>query len=100
MLNLGGLNRSYGSRSDPKVVVAGCYLLHFDGVVFGAQHYLGWSGDVFRRVRVHLNGRGARLVRQALAAGLSVEMVRLWPNVDRSAERALKRNIAPKRYCP
>jgi hypothetical protein len=77
----------------------GCYLLHFDAAVHGARHYLGWSVDVGRRVRTQLNGRGARLVRQALRTGVSVELVRVWPAADRKQERLLKRR-APKRYCP
>jgi hypothetical protein len=77
----------------------GCYLLHFDGRIYGAQHYLGWSLDIVRRVRTQLSGRGARLVRQALAAGLGVELVRTWPDADRNQERVLKRR-APKSYCP
>jgi predicted GIY-YIG superfamily endonuclease len=77
----------------------GCYLLHFERVVHGAQHYLGWSIDIARRVRTHLNGRGARLVRQALRAGVAVELVRVWPAADRKHERLLKVR-APKRHCP
>jgi predicted GIY-YIG superfamily endonuclease len=79
--------------------IVGCYLLHFDGRVFGKQHYLGWALDIDRRLRIHLRGKGARLVRQALEAGLSVELVRIWPNADRHAEYVLKRR-APKSYCP
>jgi hypothetical protein len=78
---------------------AGCYLLHFDGRIYGAQHYLGWSLDIMRRVRTQLKGRGARLVRQALAAGFGVELVRTWPDADRKQERVLKRRT-PKSYCP
>jgi hypothetical protein len=77
----------------------GCYLLHFDGAVHGARHYLGWSVDIERRVRTQLSGRGARLVRQALRSGVTVELVRVWPAADRKQERRLKLR-APKRHCP
>jgi predicted GIY-YIG superfamily endonuclease len=80
-------------------VILGCYLLHFDGSVHGAQHYLGWSVNIVRRVRLHLGGRGARLVRQALKAGLAIELVRVWPAMSLHEERVLKKR-APKRYCP
>jgi hypothetical protein len=73
--------------------------LHFDRPVFGAQHYLGWSTNITARVALHQRGRGARLVAQALAAGISVELVRVWPEVDKTKERALKRT-GPKSYCP
>ena len=79
--------------------VDGCYLLHFERPIYGAQHYLGWSVDIRRRVRLHLNGRGARLVRQALRAGIGVQLVRVWPTVARKHEYVLKRQT-PKRYCP
>jgi predicted GIY-YIG superfamily endonuclease len=78
---------------------AGCYLLHFGNPVKGAQHYLGWSVDIQRRMRVHLAGRGARLVKQALRAGVTVELVRIWALADRQQERLLKRRT-PKSYCP
>lgn len=80
--------------------VAGCYLLHFDRTIHGAQHYLGYSVHITRRLREHLSGAGARLVRQALRAGITVELVRVWTTSDRTHERALKRVRAPKGYCP
>jgi len=79
--------------------VEGCYLLHFDGKVHGAQHYLGWSVHIARRFRQHLKGDGARLIRQALRAGIGVELVRVWTSADRKQERVLKLR-APKSYCP
>jgi predicted GIY-YIG superfamily endonuclease len=81
------------------MIIAGCYLLHFERPVQRAQHYLGWSVDIEARVGKHLRGKGARLVRQALQAGVAVELVRAWPGADRRQERVLKRQ-APKRYCP
>ena len=87
-------------RRQARAVLTGCYLLHFNGRVHGAQHYMGWSVDVERRVRLHLSGRGARLVRQALRAGLGIELVRVWPGLDRRDERRLKRVRAPIGYCP
>lgn len=79
--------------------LAGCYLLHFDGNIHGAQHYLGWSVHIDRRIRQHLRGDGARLVRQALNAGIAVELVRIWITADRRQEYDLKRKT-PKSYCP
>lgn len=77
----------------------GCYLLHFDRPIYRAQHYLGWSTNIERRVALHRRGGGARLVAQALAAGIGVDLVRVWPEVDKARERALKRG-GPKGYCP
>ena len=80
--------------------VTGCYLLHFERKIHGAQHYLGWSVHITRRLRQHLKGDGARLVRQALRAGVGVELVRVWATDDRTQERALKKTRTPKSYCP
>src|SRR4051812_2694064 len=79
--------------------VQGCYLLHFERPIFGAQHYLGWALNVERRVALQARGGGARLVRQALHAGIAIDWVRTWPEADRKREYALKRR-APKSYCP
>jgi len=79
--------------------VQGCYLLHFDRPIYRAQHYLGWSVNIARRVRLHQRGKGARLVAQALAAGIGVELVRVWPEADKAEERWLKRR-GPKGQCP
>jgi predicted GIY-YIG superfamily endonuclease len=77
----------------------GCYLLHFDRPIYRAQHYLGWSTNIAMRVAKHQRGKGARLVAQALAAGIGVELVRVWPEADKARERALKRS-GPKTGCP
>jgi predicted GIY-YIG superfamily endonuclease len=73
--------------------------LHFDRPIFRAQHYLGWSIDIERRVALHRRGKGARLVAQALAAGIGVDLVRVWLTGDRTQERSLKRS-GPKAQCP
>ncbi len=77
----------------------GCYLLHFYRPIYRAQHYLGWSVNIARRVAQHQRGKGARLVAQALTAGIGVDLVRVWPEVDKVKERALKR-LGPKGQCP
>jgi predicted GIY-YIG superfamily endonuclease len=79
--------------------VQGCYLLHFDRPIYRAQHYLGWATDIAKRVAKHRRGRGARLVAQALSAGIEVDLVRVWPEADQAKERTLKRT-GPKTYCP
>ena len=77
----------------------GCYLLHFERPIYRAQHYLGWSNNIDKRVAQHSRGKGARLVAQALAAGIRVDLVRVWTDVDKARERSLKRS-GPKGYCP
>jgi hypothetical protein len=64
-----------------------------------AGHYLGWAKDVQARVTVQRQGRGARLVQVALAAGLDVVLVRTWPGT-RLLERQLKNRHEAPRLCP
>jgi predicted GIY-YIG superfamily endonuclease len=74
------------------------YLLHFAGGALarkgtsGARHYLGYclDGEVERRLRQHNAGSGARITAAAVAAGLTLVLVRTWPG-DRKRERSLKR---------
>ncbi len=87
------------------VGVAGTiYLLHFDPPYQHAAHYLGWTRartkeGVLRRVLRHLRGNGSPLVRAAVRAGCTVQLVRVWRNADRYEERRLKGH-ASTRYCP
>jgi hypothetical protein len=74
------------------------YLLHFAGGALarkgtsGARHYLGYclDGEVQRRLHQHLAGTGARITAAAVAAGLTLVLVKTWPG-DRKRERSLKR---------
>ena len=81
------------------------YLLHFEpGLPNGSRvvrHYLGWTeGDVDARVAEHLAGRGSPLVRAVVAAGQTVTIERVWPEVDRYFERRLKNRHEAPRLCP
>lgn len=87
---------------DHAVGVRGLYLLHLEPRLFHAGHYLGYADDVARRVAEHVAGgaRSSPLVRAALAAGSTVELVRVWPGGDRHLERRLKRRHEGPRLCP
>lgn len=76
------------------------YLLHFDRPFGHAEHYAGWALDHQTRVDEHLRGEGSRLVAAAIAAGVHVELVRVWENQTRAFERQLKQNGTLKRVCP
>jgi len=66
-----------------------------------AAHYLGWSkGDATKRIADHIAGRGSALTRAAFAAGISLEVVKVWTNEDRNFERALKNKKNAKGICP
>lgn len=74
--------------------------LHVTGNRY-ARHYIGWTaGPVQTRVDMHTAGEGSPLVRAAVLAGLSVELVRTWAGVDRHFERALKRRKEAPLLCP
>lgn len=81
------------------------YLLHFDKSLHHAQHYCGWtSNGVEARLGTHLSGRGAKLVKAAVEAGLQVVVARSWQYGNwqeaRQQERRLKNTHNLPSYCP
>lgn len=76
------------------------YLLHFSPAYQHAKHYLGYADDVAPRVHAHQHGRGARLTQVAHDAGVTMILVRVWDDADRSFERRLKQNSHVPRLCP
>jgi predicted GIY-YIG superfamily endonuclease len=77
------------------------YLLHFDPSFKHAQHYAGYTtrDDVSDRVAEHIAGRGARIVRLAIASGCTIRLARVWRDVPRKHEMKIKgRSLRP--LCP
>lgn len=74
------------------------YLLHFDRPFGHAQHYLGWTRSLDRRLFHHLNGTGANLLAHVAKAGIPWHLAAVYPGT-RSAERAMK-NHGHARRCP
>lgn len=82
----------------PKVGTA--YLIHFDQPYKHAKHYRGFcEGKVEDRLAMHQSGNGARLLRVLNEAGIGYKVVRIWTDVDRGFERALKKK-AVHSICP
>lgn len=75
------------------------YLLHFSKPFKHAQHYLGWSKSLKKRVEHHRNGTGNPLVRAAVKAGVEVTVIRTWQG-DRHLERKLKNQKNARALCP
>lgn len=77
------------------------YLLHFDGPLGHAGHYLGWTADESPddRISYHLCGRGSKLVRAAVLAGCRVSLVATWV-ADRTEERRMKNCKNHRKFCP
>ena len=75
------------------------YLLHLDGPLHHARHYLGWTRDLEARLAEHTSGNGSPLVRAAIAAGATIRLAATIEGT-RDDERAIKRcKDAPSR-CP
>ncbi len=76
------------------------YLLHFEEPYYHAQHYLGWSMSPFERFQRHIIRCEQPLIRAVITAGISIEIVRIWDDVDRHFERRLKKRRNHPRLCP
>ena len=78
------------------------YLLHFEQPIspdHTAQHYIGFTDDLPRRLEQHRAGAGSRLCEVAKERGIDFVLVRTWEG-DRAKERQLKRRKAGPRLCP
>jgi hypothetical protein len=76
------------------------YLLHFDTPFRHARHYIGFSIDVDKRLEDQLRGNGARLVRHALAAGISITLAQEFPNTSIRFELKMKNRGGAAKWCP
>ncbi len=76
------------------------YLLHFSAPVRHSRHYVGWTSlSAEKRLERHLAGRGARLVKAAVKAGIEVVIAKTWPGTRRD-ERAFKQRKSTPQECP
>lgn len=78
------------------------YLLHFDRLQNGKQHYLGYcrDGRLLDRMAEHAAGRGAAFTRWMMQSGNNARVARIWHRAGRDAERRLKTVGHLKRRCP
>lgn len=83
--------------STPKGTV---YLLHFDTPFRHARHYIGFSADVDNRLEEQLRGNGAKLVRAAIAAGISIRLAAEFPGKSLRFEIFLKNRGGAAKWCP
>lgn len=67
--------------------------------VYPAQHYLGYTTHLKRRLVHHQDGAGAKLTKYAVAAGCELIVARTWQG-DRTLERKLKTSKHHSRLCP
>jgi len=76
------------------------YLIHFVAKYKHAQHYLGLSNDVPRRLEEHCSGQGSALMKAVTEADIPLDVVRTWKDADRMQERQLKSRHNAPRLCP
>jgi len=83
----------------PQVEGPCCYLIHFKEAYKHVQHYLGWTKNLTARIRDHQNGNGARLIAVVAAAGIPIQLVRIWHG-GRDVEQLLKKYKHSDLLCP
>jgi predicted GIY-YIG superfamily endonuclease len=78
------------------------YLLHLEQPLskdHTAQHYIGWTDNLTRRLNKHYEGNGARFMEVAKERGISWMLVKIWTGT-RKRERQLKNQKNSPRLCP
>ena len=94
-----------GTEKDPATLQneGWFYILHFVEKLHHAQHYTGIARDVDERYREHITGRGAKIVRAAVEAGIKIviaqRMPMYWPEAP-AIERRFKSLKNTPKYCP
>jgi len=77
------------------------YLIHFSKKYHHCRHYIGFAEtDVQQRFRTHKQGRGAKLLKAVVEAGINIRLVRVWEDGDRNFERKLKNYKKASHFCP
>lgn len=83
-----------------------CYLIHFERPIGNpdnphgqAQHYIGCTENLKKRIDQHRFGRSASIVRAFYAAGIKFKVARTWEG-GRDLERKLKNRKNAKKLCP
>ncbi|MBK9711520.1 MAG: hypothetical protein IPO81_09385 [Kouleothrix sp.] len=82
------------------------YLLHFRAPLGNlgnpraqASHYIGWADVLDERIAEHRAGRGARITRAAVHAGIDFDVVATW-SAPLGFERVLKNKKNAPDFCP
>ncbi len=81
-------------------IIGSVYLVHFSRRHHGAQHYMGFSTNVPKRVKAHRAGRGAPLLAAVSKRGIPWRVVRIWRGKDGFFEQRLKHGFALRNLCP
>lgn len=79
------------------------YLIHFDQPLHHAQHYIGKTKLLKKRIKHHKSGNGARILQVCNERGIQYDVVRIWEETKEAAsnlERRLKNMKHAKEFCP
>lgn len=79
------------------------YLIHFNQKITNhAQHYIGYTADLTRRMNEHFAGKrtAGRLVQVAKHRRIGFVLARVWDDGDREMERRLKSRHNAAKLCP
>ena len=75
------------------------YLLHFNKLVSGKQHYIGCTYNLLRRLEQHRNYEYAsKLCKEAVKNNISFTLGKTW-NGGYKLEQKIKRDGHAERYC-
>lgn len=82
-------------------MASGVYVIHFDTPLHHAQHYVGSSDNIERRLMEHAKGNGARLLQvlREKAIGWKVTLT-IETDTPRELERQIKRQKNGRKMCP
>ena len=93
-------NRARGPRNNfpdgtlPSLFgVCGVYLIHFDRPLGHARHYMGCAQDIDKRIGRHERGTGAKIMKAVKKAGISWEVVHVWPCASRHEAEERERRL-------
>lgn len=76
------------------------YLIHFDEKLCHAQHYIGFTTNLDKRLELHRKSRGAKIIAAINQLGLPWRLARTWEKRPKAFERELKNCKNAKQLCP
>lgn len=78
------------------------YLIHFNGPIHHAKHYLGYTSleNVIDRYNRHKSSQGSKLLAYANTIGISYCVVRIWECDTTQAAKALERKLKHMKNSP
>lgn len=76
------------------------YLLHFAEPYHHAQHYLGATNNLPRRLQEHTCGTASALTAAVASAGIGMDVVRTWEAENYGFEQHLKARHDSRALCP